>query len=464
MKYNTLEQIKQAAVAVSGKTGMFVAVAAAVIGIGGSVLAYGPERTTYTIEKPADKITFNAITNNPNYGDERNFFLIKDAANTGAGGWSDTVDVQDGKEYIVRLYVHNNAAANLNLVAENTRVKVNVPTNTANSHKLDAFISANNASPAQVWDDVVMRSDKKFNIAYVQGSARYHNNVNPGEGFALSDSVVTSAGAPVGYEKMDGRVKGCFEYSGIATFKVKVQGEKTPDFNVKKEVRVNGTEQWAKSVIAKPGQKVDYRIGYDNTGEAQQNNVVLKDVLPGGVVYDKGTTTVKNAVNPNGLKVSDNITSTQGINIGNYAPKSNAFAYFTATLPNGDKLRCGENKLVNTVTVDTDNGSKSDTAEVIVNVECQPNECKPGIPEGDERCVEAVAAPSTLPTTGPAEVILSLIGIAALAAGLAYWYKSRQDLKKVLAGGKVGEAHAEDAPKLLKARTDSLPEDDKKDF
>lgn len=446
----------------TSRAGMYAAVAATVLGVGGSVLAYGPERPTYTIEKPADKITFNAITNNPNYGDERNFLLIKDAANTSAGGWSDTVDVQDGKEYVVRLYVHNNAADNLNLVAENTRVKVNVPTNTATSLKLDGFISANNASPAQVWDDVVMRSDKKFNIAYVQGSTRYHNNVNPAEGFALPDSIVTSAGAQVGHEKMDGRVPGCFKYSGIATFKIKVRGEKTPDFNVKKEVRLQGTEQWSKSVVAKPGQKVDYRIGYDNTGEAQQNNVVVKDALPAGIKYENGTTSVKNAANPNGLKVSDSITTTQGINIGNYGPKANAFTYFSATLPNGDVLQCGENKLVNTATVDTDNGSKSDTAEVVINTECQPNECKPGVPQGDERCNEVVT-PTALPTTGPTEVILSLIGVAALAAGLAYWYKSRQDLKKVLAGGAVADPAAGDAPKLLKARTDSVSANDTKE-
>ncbi len=38
-----------------------------------AIFAYGPERETFTIEKPASYITFNSITNNPNYGDERNF-------------------------------------------------------------------------------------------------------------------------------------------------------------------------------------------------------------------------------------------------------------------------------------------------------------------------------------------------------------------------------------------------------
>jgi hypothetical protein len=93
-----------------------------------TALAYGPERKTFTIAKPADYVTFNSITDNPNYGDERNFVLVKDASNTSAGGWTDEVNVQDGKEYLVRMYVHNNAGANLGLVAKNTRLMANVPT------------------------------------------------------------------------------------------------------------------------------------------------------------------------------------------------------------------------------------------------------------------------------------------------------------------------------------------------
>lgn len=467
----TINKLTQALSKMPTQVGVYVAVAATVIGIGGSVLAYGPERPTFTIEKPADHVTFNAITNNPNYGDERNFMLIKDAANTSAGGWSDTVDVQDGKEYIVRLYVHNNAADNLNKVAENTRLSVNFPTNTANSIKIDGFVSASNANPAKVWDDVVMRSDKKFNIAYVQGSSRYHNNVNPSEGFALSDSIATNAGALVGYDKMDGRVPGCFKYSGIATFKIKVQAEKTPNFTIDKKARINNTGEWQDSVTAKPGDKLQYRIAYTNTGETIQNNVVVKDKLPKGVTYTTGSTSVLNANNRDGfgVKVSDNMFAASGINIGNYGPKTNAGIYYNATVPAADKLACGVNKLVNTATVETDNGGKTDTAEVIVNVECQPNECKPGIPEGDERCADVPVAPTTpteLPQTGPAEVILSLIGIAVLAAGIAYWYKSRQDLKKVLAEGATGHGSSKsvsaEAPKLLRARTDTKEADSSK--
>ncbi len=450
------------------KVGIVVAVAAALVGVGGSVLAYGPSRPTYTIEQPADHITFNSITNNSNYGDERNFVLIKDAANTSAGGWSDEVNVQDGKDYIVRMYVHNNAAQNLNLVAQNVRASVNVPTTTGTSVQIDGFITADNASPKKVWDDVVLKSDKKFNIAYVAGSAEYVNNANPNPGFKLADSIVTNTGAQLGYEQMDGKIPGCFKYSGIVTFKVKVQGEKTPDFEAVKKVRVNGTSEWQKTVAAQPGQKVEYLLTYRNTGDARQNNVVLKDKLPSNVTYNLGSSKLQNGSNPNGIGVSDRVVTTSGMNIGNYEAKAAGYVTFTATLPDADKLVCGANTLRNTVTISTDNGVKSDTADVTVAVKCAANECKPGIPAGDTRCGgctpgegqvvdengNCVTTPGTLPTTGPAETIMTIIGVGAMTAGFVYWYRSRQNLKKALAGAHFEEIEAaHNAPKLLKART-----------
>jgi len=382
----------------------------------GVVLAYGPERPTFTIQNPADHITFNSITNNPNYGDERNFTIIKDASNTAAGGWTDNITVQDGKEYLVRIYVHNNAASNLNLVAKNTRVSANVPTGTANNVQIDGYVTADNASPQKIWDSAVMSSDKKFNVSYVAGSANYYNNVKPA-GQPLPDSIVTSGGALVGYTSMNGDVPGCYEYSGIATFKVKVTMP-NPNFTVEKKVRLSGTATWQKSITANPGQKVDYQIGYVNTGTVSQTNVIAQDTLPAGVGYVAGSTTVKNADNPNGnglALTSNDLVTAKGVNFGNYAAGANAYVRFSAILPTNEQLAaCGPNQLVNTATVATQNGEKSDTATVTVNkTNCTPTA-------------------TTLPTTGPAEVIAGFIGIAAITVGVVYYLKSRKDLEDAL--------------------------------
>jgi len=384
----------------------------------GAVLAYGPARPTFTTQVPATYVTFNSITNNATYGDERNFTTIKDASNTSAGGWTDSVTVQDGKEYIVRMLVHNNAASNLNLVATNTRVSANVPNTTGNSVQIDGYVSADNANPQKIWDSVVMNSDKKFNIAYVAGSATYYNNVVPG-GQPLSNNIVTSGGALVGYNAMDGKVPGCYQYEGLVSFKVKV-AVPSPNFTVEKKVRLNGATEWQKAITAAPGQKVDYQIGYANTGTTSQTNVIAKDTLPVGVGYVAGSTTVKNADNPtgNGLALtSNNLVTATGINFGNYAAGANAFIRFTATLPSNDKLAlCGPNQLINTATVATQNGEKSDTATVTVN---------------KTNCT-TITPVSTLPTTGPAEVVAGLIGIAAITIGVVYYFKSRRDLENAL--------------------------------
>jgi uncharacterized repeat protein (TIGR01451 family) len=380
------------------------------------VLAYGPERPTFTINHPADHITFNSITDNPNYGDERNFTIIKDASNAAPGGWTDNMTVQDGKEYLVRMYVHNNAASNLNLVATNTRVSATVPNTTATNVQIDGYVSASNASPQKIWDSVVLSSDKKINVAYVAGSAEYSNNVSNGD-IALPDSIVTSAGALVGYNAMDGKVPGCYQYSGVATFKVKVNMP-SPNFTVEKKVRLSGASAWEKSITANPGQKVDYQIGYANTGTATQSNVIAKDTLPAGVGYVGGSTTVKNADNSNGNGLAinnNNLVAANGLNFGNYAPSSNAFIRFSAILPTNDQLAvCGPNQLVNSATVATQNGEKSDTAVVTVNK------------------TNCVVTASTLPTTGPVEIIAGLVGVGAITVGVVYFFKSRRDLEDAL--------------------------------
>lgn len=406
-------------------------------------LAYGPERTTFTIEKPATYNTFNSITNNPNYGDERNFVIAKDAANTGSGGWSaDELKVQDGKEYLVRMYVHNNAGDKHNLAARNTRVSANVPNTYAKSHQIDGYITADNAKPNKIWDSVVLKGDKEFIASFVGGSARYYNNVNPNPGFTLPDSIVTKSGAKVGYESMNGTVPGCFKYSGIATFRVKVTTRKAADFSVSKKVRIAGTEEWKDSINAKVGDKLEYRVGYDNVGKTVQNNVIMRDAPAKGIAFEKGSSTLKNATNPkgNGKAIgNDSLVTEKGVNIGNYTPNSNAFVYYSATVKKED-LKCGENRLINTATASTDNGRKSDTAEVLVTTKCKKNECKPGIPEGDERCESSPTPPATpttpgeLPTTGPAEVIVGILGIALLSLGVAYWMRSRNAYKKAVTG------------------------------
>jgi len=341
-------------------------VLAAVIAIPAMGHAWGPSRDTYTVAHPADHVTFDSITDNPNYGDERNAVTIKSTDNTAAGGWTDDVNVQNGQEYYVRMYVHNNAASNLNLVAHDVTTHFNIPTQSADRIQVDGYLSSSNATPKEIWDQAVFHGSSDFTLAYVPGSATYTNNVFT-SGTPLPDTIVSS-GAKLGYKSMNGDIPGCFQYSGYVIFKVKAS---TSDFSIKKTVRVNGASDttFKDSVTANAGAKVDYQIYFKNTGGTQLKNVVIKDQLPKGVTYVSDSTYLHTSNGTN--QISDGIT-TAGINIGGYLPGGDAYIKFTAQLPNSDALTCGTNTFKNVAQAITAIGSKDSSAVVTVNKDCTP--------------------------------------------------------------------------------------------
>ncbi|MCA9309159.1 DUF11 domain-containing protein [Candidatus Saccharibacteria bacterium] len=363
----------------SKKIGLFVGVGSAVALGAIAASAWGPSRTTYTVDHPADHITFNSIVDNPHVGDEREFVSIKDASNTTGGGWRDSVTVEEGKEYLVRIYAHNNAASSLNLTAENTRVKAGVPTTTGTSVMITGFVSADNAQPTEVWDDIKLSSDKTFNVAYVPGSARIYNNgyAAGGNGQPLPDSIVTSAGAKIGYNGPDGKVPGCFQYDNYIYFKVKPQFAKPNTYKVEKSVRKSGTTDWQQSVAAEAGDTVDYLVRYANTGQARQEKVVVVDKLPEGMTLVANSTYLKNSNHPGNDFQPDNQTGIidGGLSIGNHAAGGVSYVKFTAKVPETADLECGPNTLKNWA-YGAPAGSEpaTDDADVTVDKDCDKPE------------------------------------------------------------------------------------------
>ena len=147
-----------------------------------SVFAWGPSRATYTMANPADHITFNSIVdNNQEVGDERYFVSASPyTGNASNNVWSDNTVVEDGKEYVVRMYVHNNAASNLNLIAKDVRAYINLPTEASDSITVEGTIYSSNANPTKVWDQTnfTSKNGENFNLTYVEGSAKYYNTKN----------------------------------------------------------------------------------------------------------------------------------------------------------------------------------------------------------------------------------------------------------------------------------------------
>ena len=430
-----------------------IAVVTAVVGIAGGVLAWGPDRPTFTVANPADYVTFNSITDNPHVGDERDFVSVKDASNMQAGGWKDTINAEPGKEYLVRIYVHNNAAPNLNLKAINTRIQASIGSNTGTKVGLTGYISADNAKPTKVYDDVHFTSSDSFNLAYVPGSAILYNNVTGQAGRAVSDSIVDGSGAQIGYQSNNGEVPGCFEYASYITFKVKPQFAPKADFTIDKAVRKQGESSWHNSIETKPDDKIQYRVLFQNTSSVQMDSVMLFDTLPKGVSYTKGSTKLYLASDPkNARPMPDGITD-KGLNIGSYGKNGLASVIFDAKVDSNKELpKCGVNTLKNVARAETDFGKKQDDATVKVSKECeeQPEpeveKIKVCLIEDKKivtidkkdfddskhstdlsKCEETPEVPEELPRTGATDNILAALGLGATVTATVAYIASRKN-------------------------------------
>ncbi len=347
--------------------------------------AWGPSRTTYTMAKPADRVTFNSIVdNNKEVGDERYFVSASEyTGNANNNKWTDATEVENGKEYVVRMYVHNNAASNLGLVAENVKAYVVLPTTTGTSIEVSGKISSSNANPTTVWDQTTFKSKngEKFNLAYVAGSAKYYNTKDGKlRTFNLdttNNDLFTNTGVLLGYDKMDGKIPGCSQYSGYVTFHVKAQFAAKPDLEISKEVKLLNDSSWSEQVTAKSGDTVRYRIHFKNTGNVTMKNVTIRDILPTGLSYVAGSTTLTNNAHPKGVTLSDNLTKDSGVNLGDYAAGAGAWITFNATVDKSVSEKCGNTMLRNVAQANGGYGTKEDSADVFVEGKVCEEE-KPG--------------------------------------------------------------------------------------
>lgn len=378
----------------------------------------GEFRTLYKLDdinngKLGSTITFDSITD-AEIGDERDFVSVQEAAPDGYaidphGTWNGgSIAAEDGQEYIVRLYVHNNSPKGTAGVSTGTKVAISG----VNEHgtwqsktnkdgkqevELNGFITSDNATPHEYWDYVRFNSSTSFHLDYVYGSAMIYNRGATGTtdkpisaadmmtatdeqlkaqtitGRPLSDDIVLKTradgeldGQLIGFDALDGNVPGCDEYSNFVTIRVKVVYDN--NFAVKATVRHAGEKEWRECIDAKVGDKVEIQIKYANTSNEQQDDVAIRNILPANLHYIAGSTKIKNARYRNGNSIDEDFLTTDGIIIGNYGPGANAYLMFTAEVVDDD-LAEGLNTIENVAL----GGPGSTTIEDSIKITVQNN-------------------------------------------------------------------------------------------
>ena len=182
---------------------------------------------------------------------------------------------------------------------------------------------------------------------------------------------------------------------------------------------LDGTEDWQDEITAKPGDTLKFRIHYTNTGTTEQTDVTIHDVLPSGLNYIAGSTFASSSRHPEG-STSPEVLFDGGLNIGAMIAGEEAWITYTATVADDSNLfPCGTTSVYNNALVSTHDGQGEDKTKVTVVREC----------------ATVTSTPSTLPTTGPGEVLMAVAIVIVIGGGGYYFYRSQRMLRKVSAGG-----------------------------
>lgn len=215
---------------------LFVVFTAFVLTI--SAFAWGPERPTYTMEKPADHAVFNSITDNVAVGDERDFVRVVEK---GTGGtYSSDIEIEADKQYEVYIYYDNDASPTYNDAQhEYVGVALDVRLSTVFPHSLaegeqgiiSGTISSTNTDPQTIWDEAFITASESVTLHYVEGSAKIYNQGNV-SGSVLSTNIFSDEGTFLGIDELNGVIPCNNEYASghiVYTFQTKASEENQAD-------------------------------------------------------------------------------------------------------------------------------------------------------------------------------------------------------------------------------------------
>lgn len=297
------------------------------------------------------------------------FEMSMGAANVTAGHttYKEKVTAKYDEVVKVQVYYHNMEDENSGKIANDIRLKLDVPTTPGKNQVVRGTISSPDINTVQDTVTIELDRDDAY-LEYIPGSAIWKHNKGTNENVQdveekISDEVVYG-GQGVILED----AKPCWNFDATVTILMRVR---VPGISIQKMVRVKGTTEWKTQNTAKPNDVLEYQIVYKNMGNTTHKNVVVRDNLPPNMTYVPGTTYLANATNPQGVKYNSDNIALGGIVIGNYSPGANAFVKFEVKLPENGKVECGEHRFRNVGVVRPEGMNEYyNTATTTVNYPC----------------------------------------------------------------------------------------------
>lgn len=337
-------------------------------------------------------------------------------ANVTAGDTSYNSSVNASYDQIVKIDVQydNTEAPGSGLNADGVHIKINIPSTPGLTQTVTSVTGGTNTNTVN-GQAVANINDATGYLQYVPNSGQAAVTETNGtvEDVSVPDSVVNS---PQGYEVNNGNP--CQGAAFAVEARVIVPGVKI----VKQSEVLGQVNQWSNNNSANAGDTMVYMITYQNIGNSEEDNVVIRDNMPPGMSLVPGTTKLYNQSNPNGVLInSDNIAS-GGIVIGNYNPGGGGYVTFEMKLPAAAQLACGSTQIRN-VGVARPQGLNEYYNTAITNVN---NQCStPATPSAATPTASTPAA-TQLVNTGPGDVLGIFAGTTIVAAVAHRLFKIRR--------------------------------------
>ena len=246
----------------------------------------------------------------------------------------------------VQVWYHNPAHEDSGRIAKNVNVKLTLPTSKSKNHTIGSRVAGSNTNIET--HVAAVNTSVSSSLTYIPGSAvrRYNSGTNANPKWInqkISDSIVST-----GYNV--GNLKPCWNFQETITIQARVT---VPALSIVKQVKTASSANYVTENTAKPGETLNYRIIFKNEGNTELRNVMIRDNMPPGVEYIKGSAKLYNALFPNGTSLSDAVTS-GGANIGHYAAGASATVRIDAKVPT-ERPQVGKYIFNNIANVKADN-------------------------------------------------------------------------------------------------------------
>jgi uncharacterized repeat protein (TIGR01451 family) len=266
----------------------------------------------------------------------------------------------------VQVVYDNDEAANSGKVANNLRVKINIPSTAGKTQTITTTTSADNSNTVNGSVTVNLDSSNAY-LQYEPNTAVWAHSVNGkvvtqnlgsnGDGIVSGNGIVLENENPC--------------QAGSVTVLARVM---VPGVRIVKQSEVLGqSNAWSNNNTAKPGDTLKYMITYQNVGNTEQKNVVIGDNLPPEMTLVPNTTLLYNSAYNGKLLSTNNITS-GGVTIGSYMPGATAYIVFEVKVPSVTELACGNTEFRNVGVVQPQGmGQYYNTAITNVMKQCSPS-------------------------------------------------------------------------------------------